>query len=99
MRAGYSFRPRPLPWALAMLACAAGVALGQWQTRRADEKKRLGAQQEQALRAPAVDISAAQDARGLLGMRVVARGAFDAGRTVLLDNKILHGRVGYQVLT
>ena len=39
MLAGYSFRPRLWALALAAAACAAGIALGQWQTRRADEKR------------------------------------------------------------
>jgi surfeit locus 1 family protein len=43
MPAGYSFRPRPWALALAAAACAAGIALGNWQARRADEKRALGA--------------------------------------------------------
>jgi surfeit locus 1 family protein len=39
MPAGYSFRPRLWALALAAAACAAGVALGNWQSRRADEKR------------------------------------------------------------
>jgi cytochrome oxidase assembly protein ShyY1 len=38
MPAGYSFRPRLWALALAFAACAAGIALGNWQTRRAEEK-------------------------------------------------------------
>ena len=41
MRAGYSFRPRLWAFALAVAACAAGIALGNWQSRRADEKRAL----------------------------------------------------------
>lgn len=44
MPAGYSFRPRLWALALAAAACAAGVLLGNWQARRADEKRALGAQ-------------------------------------------------------
>jgi len=39
MPAGYSFRPRLWALALAAAACAAGIALGNWQLRRADEKR------------------------------------------------------------
>src|SRR5258708_35652711 len=46
MPAGYSFRPRAWVLALAALACAAFIALGNWQTRRADEKRALGARLE-----------------------------------------------------
>jgi surfeit locus 1 family protein len=41
MSAGYSFRPRLWAVALAAAACAAGIALGNWQSRRADEKRAL----------------------------------------------------------
>lgn len=39
MAAGYSFRPRLWALVLAGAACAAGIALGNWQSRRADEKR------------------------------------------------------------
>ena len=41
MPAGYSFRPRLWALALAAAACAAGIALGNWQLRRADEKREV----------------------------------------------------------
>jgi surfeit locus 1 family protein len=47
MPAGYSFRPRAWSLALALAACAAGIALGNWQSRRAEEKRALGARLEQ----------------------------------------------------
>src|SRR5213075_104702 len=47
MLAGYSFRPRLRALALALAACAAGVALGNWQSRRADEKRAAAAEVEQ----------------------------------------------------
>jgi surfeit locus 1 family protein len=46
MAAGYSFRPRAWALALTVAACAAFIALGNWQARRADEKRALGAQLE-----------------------------------------------------
>jgi len=47
MPGGYSFRPRAWSLALALAACAAGIALGNWQSRRAEEKRALGARLEQ----------------------------------------------------
>jgi surfeit locus 1 family protein len=44
MPAGYSFRPRAWALAAAALGCAAFILLGNWQTRRAAEKRALGAQ-------------------------------------------------------
>src|SRR5689334_6204146 len=46
MLAGYSFRPRLWAWALAALGCAAFVSLGNWQARRAEEKRAAAAQLE-----------------------------------------------------
>jgi surfeit locus 1 family protein len=43
MPRGYSFRPRLWALALAAAACAAGIALGNWQARRADDKRALAA--------------------------------------------------------
>ena len=46
MHAGYSFRPRLWALVLALAACAAGIALGNWQSRRADEKRAAAAELE-----------------------------------------------------
>lgn len=46
MLAGYSFRPRLWALALAFAACAAGIALGNWQSRRAEEKRAAAAELE-----------------------------------------------------
>lgn len=46
MPAGYSFRPRAWALALAALACAAGIALGNWQAGRAQEKRAAAAELE-----------------------------------------------------
>jgi surfeit locus 1 family protein len=43
---GYSFRPRLWALALAAAACLAFIALGNWQTRRAEEKRTLAADLE-----------------------------------------------------
>ena len=46
MPAGYSFRPRVWALALAAAACAAGIALGNWQRGRADDKRAAAARLE-----------------------------------------------------
>jgi surfeit locus 1 family protein len=45
MAAGYSFRPRAWAIALAAAGCAAGIALGNWQTERAAGKRAAAAAQ------------------------------------------------------
>ena len=46
MASGYSFRPRAWALALAACACAAFIALGNWQARRGDEKRAAAAELE-----------------------------------------------------
>lgn len=77
MPAGYSFRPRAWAAALTVAACAAFIALGNWQAGRAQEKR-----------------AAAGEAQ-----KVTLTGEFVPQHTVLLDNKVRHGRVGYEVVT
>jgi len=97
MGAGYSFRPRPWPWLAAALACAAGIALGQWQSRRAEEKLALARHLDAALAAPATELTPASS-KALVGSHVAARGVFDAAHAVFLDNKIRRGRIGYELV-
>jgi surfeit locus 1 family protein len=100
MSAGYSFRPRAWALVLAAIACAGAIALGNWQTRRADEKRALGAKLEQAMRMPATELPAAPvTPQEYSWKRVAARGEFVASRTVFLDNRIHRGQAGYEVLT
>jgi surfeit locus 1 family protein len=77
MLAGYSFRPRAWAAALTALACAAFIALGNWQAGRAHEKRALGQQVQ----------------------KISVAGEFIPQQTVLLDNKLRHGRAGYEVIT
>src|SRR2546421_952251 len=96
MPRGYSFRPRGWALALTAAACVAFVLAGNWQARRAEAKRALGAQFEQALHPAPLELPAASN---VIHKRVAARGRFIAERTVLLDNKLRRGRPGYEVLT
>jgi surfeit locus 1 family protein len=78
MSPGSPFRFKPAWWSVALAAagCAAGIALGNWQSDRAAQKRAAGAAVEQAS----------------------LRGRFEPKYTVLLDNKLYHGRPGYEVV-
>jgi surfeit locus 1 family protein len=76
MPAGYAFRPRAWAIALAVAGCAAGIALGNWQSERAAQK-----------RAAAAAVTPAS-----------LQGELLPKFTILLDNKLHHGRPGYQVV-
>lgn len=100
MFSAYSFRPRAWVLLIAALACAAGIALGEWQARRGAQKRALGEQWDRALKAPALELGAAPIQPGdYLLKRVSARGRFLPAQTVFLDNRLRHGRAGYEVVT
>src|SRR5947208_2915105 len=93
MLAGYSFRPRRWPLALAAVACGAGIVLGSWQARRAEEKRALGAEVDQALKAAPIEISATLvENKNLLLKRVAARGEFAADTGLALQPIVIEQR-------
>jgi surfeit locus 1 family protein len=105
MLRGYSFRPRRFrvrfgPLALAAAVLAAGIALGSWQTRRAEAKLALARQLDAQMSAPATTLGASPvTAESLLKRHVAASGAFLAERTIYLDNRNRGGKPGYEVVT
>ena len=97
---GYSFRPRLWALAAAAIACALFVSLGNWQSRRAAQKRDLAATFDRAMNSPPITLPAAPvDAAKLVRQHVAARGEFLPERTVHLDNKLRSGRTGYEVVT
>jgi surfeit locus 1 family protein len=90
MPAGYSFRPRAWAFALAAAGCAAGIALGNWQTDRALQKRAAGASVEQvALRGefdPRYTVYLDNKIyRGRPGYHIVQPLRFAGGRHVLVN--------------
>lgn len=97
---GLRFRPRWWAGLLALAACAATVSLGNWQSRRADEKRGLAERFERASRAVPMAVPATPAAPGdLVFKRLAAKGEYVPRYTVLLDNKVYRGRAGYFVVT
>lgn len=94
------FRPAVAPGIAALVALALVILLGNWQTRRAAEKLVLAQSLEQGSQRAVLALPAGPvDARDYEFRRVSARGEYSARHTILLDNKVLRGVVGYQVLT
>jgi surfeit locus 1 family protein len=94
------FRPAFLPGVAALAAIALTLSLGNWQSRRAEEKLALGRDLDDAARHAVLALpSRPVDAHDYEFRKVSARGEYSAKYTILLDNKVLHGDAGYQVLT
>lgn len=86
--------------ALAAAGCAAGIALGNWQARRAAEKVALAEERAATLRDAPLRIGAAPVRQGeLVNRHVEATGVFAADRTIYLGNRNRGGRPGYEVVT
>lgn len=97
---GRHFRPRWGWLAVALAGVVAFVALGNWQLRRAEVRRALAAAHQAALEAPATVLPAQPvDAAAYVLRRVVVRGSFVPALTIYLDNRIRHGRVGYEIVT
>ena len=93
------FRFRPVPLVAAVVTVAIGLALGQWQTRRAQEKEAIEIKLAARESAPPVVLSAAPAALDTLEYRrVLIKGEFVRGWPIYLDNRPHRGAAGFYVL-
>ncbi len=74
--------------------------LGYWQLQRAEEKRVLQAEYDTRASGPAVQVERRlQRPEDLQFYRVVAKGQFETGHQILIDNRVHQGRAGYHVIT
>jgi len=94
-------RFRPTWWAstLVLLLSAVMIALGAWQLQRGFAKAELLARFERAADKPPRDMTAGAWAEPGVVERARARGRFDAGMQLLLDNQSRKRQPGYRVWT
>lgn len=93
-------RPGWMPTLVAVVVVALTVAAGIWQTQRALYKSALQARYEMQAKADPVALPGGViDDATYRYRRVSVRGQFDPAHEVLLDNVILKGVPGYQVIT
>lgn len=94
--------------ALVLLAALAGVlltaSLGRWQMGRAAQKQAIAQLRAERAAMPALDgrtlEGLSEDAlQGMLHRRVLLRGRWLPEHTVWLENRQMHGRPGFHVLT
>jgi surfeit locus 1 family protein len=98
--ASWRFAPRLWPTLAAAVFLAATLALGNWQSHRAETKRALQARIDAGAQGQAVDLSRAPaDKDALLYRHVRASGVFETQHEILIDNRIHRGVAGYHVLT
>ena len=88
--------------AATLIVAASGVLLGQWQTRRGDQKEAMQARMSAREAAPALLLDAgalALDPQQGEYRRVRLRGQFLSAWTTYLDNRPYQGTPGFYVLT
>ncbi|MFP5390360.1 MAG: SURF1 family protein [Gammaproteobacteria bacterium] len=93
------FRFRAVPFLATVVLVALGIALGQWQDRRAAGKLAIQAQQEQQARSEPLHIGALPVEAAAVELRPVSvTGEFLAGYPVFLDNRPIDGKTGFYLL-
>nr|WP_155463819.1 SURF1 family protein [Duganella radicis] len=94
-----AFRFKLIPFVATVLVVVLGVQLGNWQTRRAEQK--ISLQQKLALGAQAAPLAldgAPVAADAAAWRRVTMRGTFVRGWPVYLDNRPYQGKAGFYLL-
>lgn len=92
--------PGTLVTVAALAVIGVCVAAGNWQSRRAAYKEALAEQLDARSAAPVAELrDGAMKAEDWAFRRVRVRGEYVSAKGILLDNRVLQGRVGYHVLT
>jgi len=92
------FRPGLLPSFLVALLFPGLIALGCWQLARAEEKRELLAVHQARQAAAPISLDELERHADPAYVRVQLQGHFDAGHSLLLDNRIRDGKAGVEVL-
>lgn len=89
----------PVPLLAGVVVAIVAVQLGNWQLRRADEKREIGVRIEQHANAgPQMLASAVRGVQPPEWSRVVVRGHWLPEAAMYVDNRVLDRRPGYHVL-
>ncbi|HEX8954868.1 MAG TPA: SURF1 family protein [Burkholderiaceae bacterium] len=97
MRIRFGFRWITLAAIVALMT--AGIMLGNWQLRRADEKRAIAALlAERGAQAPLAVDARLQDGMAIEYRRVTVQGEFDQDWPLYLDNRPQNGNAGFYVL-
>ncbi len=96
----WQFAPTLWPTLAALFFFGLTVALGNWQSGRAEAKRALQARYDAAVREAPMHVGdALLDQDSALYRKLEVAGVFDDARTILIDNRVLNGVAGYHVLT
>jgi surfeit locus 1 family protein len=96
----FPFRFRLVPFLATVLAVALGLALGQWQTRRANEKEAIEQRLAERGQAPVLALNQDTVPKGTDAefRRAKVRGTFQPQWVLYLDNRPYQGKAGFVVM-
>jgi surfeit locus 1 family protein len=94
-------KARPVVFMIYLLLMTLLISLGNWQLKRAEQKRQQLHQRQAALQLPAININDIEQPRleVLENRRVNVRGRWDLKHQLLIDNQMHQGQVGYWVMT
>ena len=92
------FRPGIAPTLVVLVLLPLMVFLGFWQLSRGQEKQALLQSYAERRAAPPISVDQLDGVADPAFRRVQLRGQFDAGHSVLLDNRMRDGKAGVELL-
>jgi surfeit locus 1 family protein len=95
----WDFKPSWTMTTVTLIVVALFLKLGLWQLDRADFKDQVKSKFESRLATDYQRFSAADSLTDIDYRNLILNGKFDVSRTILVDNKLFEGQVGYDVLT
>ena len=97
MRMSFTFRF--IPFLAAVMVALIALSLGNWQSRRAEEKQRLASEQTLQAALPALDMQLLNQGKAPAYFRYVQMtGSFIAQWPIYLDNRPYQGKAGFYLL-
>ena len=97
MRMSFTFRF--IPFLAAVMVALIALSLGNWQSRRAEEKQRLASEQTLQAALPPLDMQLLNEGKAPAYFRSVhITGSFIAQWPIYLDNRPYQGKAGFYLL-
>lgn len=97
MRMSFTFRF--IPFLAAIIVALIALSLGNWQSRRAEEKQRLASEQTLQAALPPLDMQLLNEGKAPAYFRSVQiTGSFIAQWPIYLDNRPYQGKAGFYLL-
>src|SRR5471032_2150861 len=95
----FQFRAALWPTLAALVGVVLTSVLGNWQLGRGNEKSALAERIQAANHDALIELSRTEvRAEDVAWRRIEVRGRFEPKYAILIDNRILHGMVGYYVV-